>query len=436
MLDIFSKSIQNKLDSIGRKTSLTEEDLKQELKEIRRILVEADVNYFVAKKFCKELLEESINSKILVGLNPGEQVVKLVKDKMINLLDGDNQLHINKNDSILMVGLQGNGKTTTTGKLALYLRKNYNYNVLMVGVDVYRPAAIDQLIQIGKELNIGVYYERDNKNVIEIATNAQRYAKENNYDFIIYDTAGRTHVDEKMMEEIQQLQNIIKPQETLLVLDGAIGQVAIEVAEEFDKIVNISGLIFTKMDSDTRGGAIFSVKEVINKDIKFLGTSEKMTGLESFNPERIVNRILGNGDIVGLIEKAEEYAQENDIEQDAQRLLDGKFDFNDYLKQIEMMNKMGGFTNLLGMIPGFNKIDTSKIDEKEFVKIKAMIQSMTPQERKKPMIINGSRRKRIASGSGCSVQDVNKLLKNYEQTKMMMKRMKNMDMSKMMNLFK
>lgn len=436
MLDIFANKIQSKLDNIGRKTTLTEEDLRTELREVRRILVEADVNYQVAKEFCKEVQKEAIDSNILIGLNPGEQVVKLVKDKMVEFLQGDNQFNVKKNDIILMVGLQGSGKTTTTGKLAHLLSKKQGFNPLLVACDVYRPAAIDQLHQVGGQLGISVYSEKDNNDVISISKHALDYAKEHNHDLVIIDTAGRTHVDEMMMEEIKNLEEAINPQHTLLVIDGTIGQIAVDIANDFNNYVNVNGLIFTKMDSDTRGGAILSVKKATNIDIKYLGVSEKMNGLEVFDAKRVVGRILGEGDMIGLIEKAEEYAEEHDLEADAQRMLEGKFDMNDYLKQIKSMKKMGGFKNLLKMIPGMNKLDTSMIDEREFVRIQAIIESMTPKERAKPAIINGSRRKRIAKGSGTTVQDVNKLLKNYENTKTMMKRLRNMDMSQMANLFK
>lgn len=435
MLDILANKIQSKLDNLGRKTKLTEEELKSELREIRRILVEADVNYQVAKEFCKEIQTECVDSQILVGLNPGEQVVKLVRDKMIEFLSGDNDLHLKPNDTIMMIGLQGSGKTTTTGKLAHLFAKKQNYKPLLVACDVYRPAAIDQLHQVGGQLNIDVYSEKDNKDVISIATHAKEYAKEHGNNLILLDTAGRTHVDTQMMEEIKNLYQTINPQHVLLVVDGTIGQIAVDIANDFNSYVPVTGLIFTKMDSDTRGGAILSVKKATNIDIKYLGVSEKMNGIEAFDANRVVGRILGEGDVIGLIEKAEEYAQEHDLEADAERILEGKFDLNDYVKQIKMMKKMGGFKNLLKMIPGFNKIDTSMIDENEFNKIQAIIESMTPKERAKPMIINGSRRKRIAKGSGCSVQDVNKLLKNYEMMKKMMKQMKNFDMSKFEKIF-
>ncbi len=437
MLDIFANQIQNKLDDIGRKKNLTSDELKTSLREIRLILLEADVNYKVAKDFCKSVEKRAETEEVLKGLNAGEQVTKIVKDEMIELLKGDNQLDLSKNNIIMMVGLQGSGKTTSTGKIANYLRKKkIKKNPLLVACDVYRPAAIDQLKTLGKQLGITVYSE-DSKDVLAIADNAVKYAKENNHDLIIFDTAGRMHVDTAMMEEINQLQNKYMPSETLLVIDGSIGQLAVDIAAEFRNYVNVTGLVFTKMDSDTRGGAVFSVKKVTNIDIKFLGVSEKMDGLEEFNPERVVGRILGQGDMLGLIEKAEIFAEENDTEAMANKMLEGKFDLNDFLKQMKMLKKMGGMGSLLSMIPGVKKrVDLSMIDEQELVRFQAIIESMTPQERTKPNILNASRRRRIAEGSGTRVQDVNKLIKGYDQSKKMMKQMKNMDMSKMNNLFK
>ncbi len=437
MLDIFANQIQNKLDDIGRKKNLTSDELKTSLREIRLILLEADVNYKVAKDFCKSVEKRAETEEVLKGLNAGEQVTKIVKDEMVELLKGDNQLDLSKNNIIMMVGLQGSGKTTSTGKIANYLRKKkIKKNPLLVACDVYRPAAIDQLKTLGKQLGITVYSE-DSKDVLAIADNAVKYAKENNHDLIIFDTAGRMHVDTAMMEEINQLQNKYMPSETLLVIDGSIGQLAVDIAAEFRNYVNVTGLVFTKMDSDTRGGAVFSVKKVTDIDIKFLGVSEKMDGLEEFNPERVVGRILGQGDMLGLIEKAEIFAEENDTEAMANKMLEGKFDLNDFLKQMKMLKKMGGMGSLLSMIPGVKKrVDLSMIDEQELVRFQAIIESMTPQERTKPNILNASRRRRIAEGSGTRVQDVNKLIKGYDQSKKMMKQMKNMDMSKMNNLFK
>ena len=429
MLDLFSNQIQTKLEDIGRKKNINEEDLKITLREIRLILIEADVNYKVAKDFCKAIEEKALKSEILKGLDAGEQVIKIVKDEILELLKGDNELKLN-NNIIMMVGLQGSGKTTSTGKIANLLRKNKTKNKpLLVACDVYRPAAIQQLQTLGKQLGIEVYHE-DHKDVEKIATNAIEYANNNGHDLVILDTAGRMHVDTEMMEEIKNIQKKFNPAETLLVIDGSIGQLAVDIANQFREYVNVAGLVFTKMDSDTRGGAIFSVKKSTGIDIKFLGVSEKMDGLELFNPERVVGRILGQGDVLGLIEKAEMFAEDNDLESTAQRMMEGQFDLNDFLKQMKTMKKMGGLTSIMGMIPGMNKIDTSMIDESEMKRAQAIIESMTSEERKKPAILNAKRRIRIAKGSGTTVQQVNKLIKGYENSKKMMKQMKNMDMSK------
>ncbi len=436
MLDVFSDQIQSKISDIGRKTNLTESELKTHLREMRLVLLEADVNYKVAKEFCKTIETRALEEEILKGLNAGEQVVKVVRDEMKNLLEGNNELNLDNGNIIMMVGLQGSGKTTSTGKISNYLRKKkVKNNPLLVALDVYRPAAIDQLKVLGKQLSIEVYSE-DHKDVLKIAENAVKYAKENNHDLIIFDTAGRMHVDTEMMEQIKDLQQIHKPSEVLLVVDGSIGQAAVDIAQEFRNYVDISGLVFTKMDSDTRGGAVFSVKKVTGIDIKFLGTSEKMDGLEEFNPERVIGRILGQGDVLGLIEKAEQYAEEMDAEATMQKMMDGKFDLNDFLAQMKMMKKMGGLTSLLGLLPGMKKMDMGSFDEKELVRVQAIIESMTDEERKNPAILNGKRRIRIANGSGTSVQQVNKMIKGYEQSKKMMKSMKNIDMNQLGNMFK
>lgn len=437
MLEIFSKQISEKLDGIGRKKTLTQDDLKKSLREIQMLLLEADVNLKVAKEFILNINEKAISQNILIGLNPGEQVVKIVKDEMIDLLSGDNQLKItNSLDIIMMVGLQGSGKTTSSAKVASFLRKKKRKNkILLVAADVYRPAAIDQLKTLGKQLSIDVF-SLDTKDVAKIAKEAHEYARSEGYDLVIFDTAGRMHVDNEMMDEIKALHDTHKPCETLLVVDGSIGQAAVDIASTFNEYVNITGLIFTKMDSDTRGGAIFSVKKTIGSDIKFLGISEKLDGLEEFEPTRVVGRILGDGDVFGLIEKAEEFAEDNDTEKMAKKMLDGKFDFNDFLAQLKMMKKMGGLSSILSMLPGKMKLDKSQIDEKQFVKVQAIIESMTAAERKNANILNAKRKIRIANGSGTTVQDVNRLIKQYEQSKKMMKQMKNMDMSKMANMFK
>lgn len=436
MFDILGNKIQDKIDDLGRKTTLSQDNIKSTIKEIRLILLESDVNYTVAKEFAKAVEKEALDQEILKGLNPSDQIFKIVKDKLIELLDGDNSLSFSKNNIVMMVGLQGAGKTTTTGKLANYLRKKkIKNNPLLVACDIYRPAAIEQLHTLGKQLNVDVFSE-EKKTVLEIAKDAIQYAKTNNNDLIIFDTAGRTHVDETLMEEIQDLQTTFQPTETLLVVDSTVGQIAVEVAQNFQKYVNVTGLIFTKIDGDTRGGGIFSVKKTTDVDIKFLGTSEKLDGIEVFNPERIVSRILGEGDVLGLIEKAEEYADEKEANDMAAKMMDGKFDLNDFLKQMKTMKKMGGISSILGMIPGMKKIDTSQINDQEMVKIQSIIESMTEKERKNPLILNASRRKRIAVGSGREVKDINQLIKRFDQSKKMMRQMKNMDPNKIMDMLK
>lgn len=437
MLDILGNKIQDKIDDLGRKSKIEEQDVKAAIKDIRMILLESDVNYKVAKDFCKKIEEKSINESVLKGLSPSQQIMKIVKDEMLLLLEGNNELDFSKNNIMLMVGLQGAGKTTTTGKIANFLRKKkIKNNPLLIACDVYRPAAIEQLHTIGKQLSIDVYSEKDNKNVLEIARNGIEFAKENNNDLIILDTAGRLHVDEELMKEVKELQDNFKPSETLLVIDSTVGQIATDVANSFKEYVDITGLVFTKMDGDTRGGGLLSVKSVTGADIKLLGISEKMDGIELFNPQRVVSRILGEGDVLGLIEKAEEFADEKEANDMANKMLNGKFDLNDFLKQMKTIQKMGGITSLLSMIPGMNKMNLNSVDESELKKVQSIIESMTDEERKQPLILNASRRKRIATGCGREVRDVNSLIKRFEQSKKMMKQMKNMDMNKMMNMFK
>lgn len=432
MLEILGNKIQDKIDNLGRKTKLEQEDIKVALKDIRMILLESDVNYKVAKEFCKNIEDKALNQEILKGLNPSEQMMKLVKDEILELLEGENELKLS-NNIILMVGLQGAGKTTTTGKIASFLRKKKTKNnPLLVACDVYRPAAIDQLHTIGKQLNISVYSERDNTDVNLIVKNALAYAKENNHDLVILDTAGRLHVDEKLMNEVKELQDNYNPAETLLVLDSTVGQIATDVANSFKEYVNITGLVFTKMDGDTRGGGLLSVKKVTGADIKFLGISEKMDGIELFDPQRVVSRLLGEGDVLGLIERAEEFTSEEDMNNSMEKFMAGKYDLNDFLKQMKMMKKMGGISSILKMLPGAKKMGIDNmVNDEEMTKIQSIIESMTEKERLNPAMLNASRRKRIALGCGREVRDVNSLMKRFEQTKKMAKQMQGMDMNKM-----
>ncbi len=435
MLDLFGNKIKDSIDDLGRKTKIEESDLKEVIKSIKMTLLEADVNYKVVKDFIKDIEDKALNQDILKGLNPREQILKIVREEMIGLLDGENELKLGSTNIILMVGLQGAGKTTTTGKIAALLRKKKVINKpLLIAGDVYRPAAIDQLHVIGKQLGIDVYSSKVEKNVNKIVADGINYAKENNFDLILIDTAGRTHVDEVLMEEIKDLQDTYNPDETLLVIDSTVGQIATDVADSFKKYVNITGLIFTKMDGDAKGGGLFSVKKVTGADIKFIGTGEKMSDISMFNPKRVIGSILGEGDLFGLIEKAEEFTNEEEASKLTNKILEGKFDLDDFLGQMKMLQKMGGLTSVMSMIPGMNKIDTSQIDEGEFKKIEAIIESMTLEERRNPLILNASRRKRISAGCGRQVSDVNQLIKKFEQSKKVMKQMRNMqdmDISKL-----
>ncbi len=435
MLDLFGNKIKDSIDDLGRKTKIEESDLKEVIKSIKMTLLEADVNYKVVKDFTKEIEEKALNQDILKGLNPREQILKIVREEMVGLLKGENELKLGGTNIILMVGLQGAGKTTTTGKIASLLRKKKVTNKpLLIAGDVYRPAAIDQLHVIGKQLGIDVYSNQDEKNVNKIVSEGIDYAKENGFDLILIDTAGRTHVDEVLMEEIKDLQDTYNPDETLLVIDSTVGQIATDVADSFKNYVNITGLVFTKMDGDAKGGGLFSVKRVTGADIKFIGTGEKMSDISMFDPQRVVGSILGEGDLFGLIEKAEEFTNEEEASKLTNKILEGKFDLDDFLGQMKMLKKMGGLTSVMSMIPGMNKIDTSQIDEGEFKKIEAIIESMTIEERINPLILNASRRKRISAGCGRQVSDVNQLIKKFEQSKKVMKQMRNMqdmDISKL-----
>lgn len=433
MLDIVGDKIRNTVDDLGRKTKIEEADIKKAIKDIKMTLLEADVNYQVVKEFCKDIEQKALDEKILKGLNPSDQILKIVKDELLTLLEGENKLTLDKNNIVMMVGLQGAGKTTTTGKISALLRKKkIKQKPLLIACDIYRPAAIEQLHVIGRELNIDVYSEKDETNVNNIVRNGLDYAKDNDCDLVLLDTAGRLHIDEKLMEEIKSIQEEFMPSETLLVIDSTVGQIATDVANSFKEYVNITGLVFTKMDGDAKGGGILSVKKITGADIKFIGTGEKLSEIDLFNPNRVVSSILGEGDLLGLIEKAEEFGNEEDAKKMANKILEGKFDLNDFLNQMRTLKKMGGISSIMSMLPGMKKFDMSQIDEKEFVKVTAIIESMTPEERENPLILNASRRKRIAAGCGKDVSDVNQLIKRFEQSKKVMKQVKNMDMSKMM----
>ena len=426
MFENLGDRLQNALNKIKGYGKITEDNIGEVTREIRLALLEADVNYKVVKEFINNVKEKALGEEVKKSLKPGEVFVKIVKDELVDLLGKEDEpLIIVKPITVLMMcGLQGSGKTTTTGKLALLLRKKYGMKPLMVACDVYRPAAIDQLKQLGKELNIEVYSEGKG-NPVEIAKNAINYAKENGYNYVLIDTAGRLHIDEELMEELQNINEEVKPNEILLVIDSMMGQDAVNVITNFNERLPLTGAVLTKLDGDTKGGAALSIRHLTNIPIKFIGVSEKMDGLEPFYPERMANRILDMGDLMSMIEKAEGVFDENEALETAKKLQKGKFDLEDFLNQLYQIKKLGPLENLIKLIPGAKKmgLNNVNIDPKQMAHIEAIILSMTLEERRNPDILKASRKRRIASGSGRSVEEVNKLLKQFEQMKIMVKRM-------------
>lgn len=428
MFENLGDRLQNALNKIKGYGKITEDNISDVTREIRLALLEADVNYKVVKEFINNVKEKALGEEVKNSLKPGEVFVKIVKDELVDLLGKEDEpLIVVKPLTILMMtGLQGSGKTTTTGKLALLLRKKYGMKPLMVACDVYRPAAIDQLKQIGKELNIEVYTEGKG-NPVEIAKNAVKYAKENGYNYVLIDTAGRLHIDDELMTELQNINEEVNPNEILLVIDSMTGQDAVNVITGFNERLPLTGAVLTKLDGDTKGGAALSIRHLTNIPIKFIGVSEKMDGLEKFYPERMANRILDMGDLMGMIEKAEEVFDEKEAMEAAKKLQKGKFDLEDFLNQLSQIKKLGPLENLIKLIPGAKKmgLNNVNIDPKQMAHIEAIILSMTVEERRHPEILKASRKRRIASGSGRSVEEVNKLLKQFEQMKIMVKQMKN-----------
>lgn len=416
---------------------ITEINVAETLKEVRRALLDADVNFKTAKEFTDRVKEKAIGQNVLTSLSPGQLLIKITHDELAELMGGT-KAEINLSGSpavILMSGLQGSGKTTFSGKLANFLKSKRGRNPLLVACDVYRPAAIDQLHVLGEQLGITVFSDRDEKNPVKIAEKAIQFARSNGYNTVIIDTAGRLAVDEEMMREIETLKKSIKPSETLFVVDAMTGQDAVNTAKTFNERIDFDGVVLTKLDGDTRGGAALSIKSVVNKPIKFVGTGEKMDALDVFHPDRMADRILGMGDVVTLVEKAQEQFNEEQARKLQKKIAKNQFDFNDFYEQLQQIKKMGNVKDLIGMIPGVGKaIKDVDVDEKQFTKIEAVIQSMTPKERTNPDILNASRRKRIAEGSGTSIQEVNKLIKQFEDTRKMMRMMG--DKNKMMNLMR
>jgi len=423
MLENLGNRFQDIFKKIRGHGKLSETNIKDALREVKMSLLEADVNYKVVKDFTNKISEKAIGTEVIRGVNPAQQFIKLVNDELVELLGGTSSKLTKglRNPTIIMLaGLQGAGKTTFAAKLAKFLKKQ-NEKLLLVGVDVYRPAAIKQLQVLGQQIGVDVYSEENSKDVVGIATRAIEKAKEINATYMIVDTAGRLHVDETLMEELKDLKKAIKPQEILLVVDAMIGQDAVNLAESFNNALSVDGVILTKLDGDTRGGAALSIKAVVGKPIKFIGVGEKLNDIEIFHPDRLVSRILGMGDVVSLVEKAQEVIDENEAKSLEEKIKSQKFDLNDFLKQLQTIKKLGSLGGILKLIPGMPKIDDLAPAEKEMKKVEAIIQSMTKEERKKPDILKANRKIRIAKGSGTDVSDVNKLLKQFEQMKSMMK---------------
>ena len=427
MFESLGDRLQNVVSKIKGYGKITEDNISEITREIRLALLEADVNYQVVKEFISTVKEKALGEEVAKSLKPGEQFVKIVKDELVELLGGEKKdLNTKGNPATLMlVGLQGSGKTTTISKLANYLRKKYKKKPLLVACDIYRPAAIDQLKQLGKELNIPVYDEGTN-NPVNTVKNAINYAKENNLDYVLVDTAGRLHIDTELMEELQNINNNVPMDEILLVVDSMTGQDVINVINGFNEALPLTGAILTKLDGDTRGGAALSIRHLTNIPIKFIGVSEKMDGLEEFYPERMATRILGMGDIMTMLEKAESVIDEETAMKTAKKMEKGTFDLEDFLEQLHQIKKLGPLENIIKMLPGAKKmgLNNVNINPKDLAHIEAIIQSMTPKERKNPDILKASRKIRIAKGSGRSVEEVNRLLKQFEEMKKMMKMMK------------
>ena len=431
-----SSKLQEFTKKLRGKTRITESDLNEMLREVKLALLEADVNYKIVKEFVSSIHDKALGQDVLKSLTPGQQVIKIVKDELVELLGGvESKINFSSNPPtvIMLVGLQGSGKTTTAGKLANLLRKQ-GKKPLLVACDVYRPAAIKQLQVVGGQLNIPVFANETSKDVVHIAKQAMNVAMSKLNDVIILDTAGRLHIDEELMNELKNLKSSVRPHEILLVVDSMTGQDAVNVAESFNEALGIDGVVLTKLDGDTRGGAALSVKKVTGRPIKFAATGEKLSDIEVFHPDRMASRILGMGDVLSIIEKAEESFDEEEALKMEKQLKKGNFDLNDYLAQLRQIKKMGSFSGLLKMIPGLNALKDVDIDDHEFVKIEAIITSMTEEERRNPKILNGSRRIRIAKGSGTSVPQINKFMQSFELTQKMMRKMKDeKSMKKMMS---
>ena len=434
MFESLNERLERSFKILKGEGRITEINVAETLKDVRRALLDADVNFKVAKTFTDTVKQKAMGMNVLTAVKPGQLMVKIVHDELAELMGGEaSEVHLNGRPAvILMSGLQGSGKTTFSGKLANLLKSKQHKNPLLVACDVYRPAAIDQLKVVGEQVGVPVYSEPDNKNVIEIAGNAIKEAKAKGNDVVISDTAGRLAVDEEMMNEIANLKSAVHPDETLFVVDSMTGQDAVNTAKEFNDRLDFDGVVLTKLDGDTRGGAALSIRTVVAKPIKFVGTGEKMEALDVFHPARMADRILGMGDIVSLVERAQEQFDEEEAKKLQKKIQKNLFDFNDFLKQIEQIKKMGNLKDLASMIPGVGKaIKDVDIDDNAFKGIEAIIKSMTPKERQHPEVLNTSRRQRIAKGSGTNIQEVNRLLKQFDQTRKVMKMVTGSQMGKM-----
>jgi signal recognition particle subunit SRP54 len=437
MFDNLSDKLDNALHLLKGHGQITEVNVAETLKEVRRALVDADVNYKIAKSFTDTVKEKAIGQNVLKTLKPGELLVKIVKDELTELMGGEAEgVDLSGNPSvILMSGLQGSGKTTFSGKLANFLKKKKSKNPLLVAGDVYRPAAIDQLHVVGEQIGVEVFSDKEEKDPVKISEQAIAHAKANGFDLVIIDTAGRLAIDEVLMKEISSIHKAVKPNETLFVVDAMTGQDAVNTAKAFNDILDFDGVVLTKLDGDTRGGAAISIRSVVDKPLKFIGTGEKMEAIDMFYPSRMADRILGMGDVVSLVERAQEQYDEEEARKMQKKIAKDKFGFDDFLKQIQQVKKMGNMKDLMGMIPGAGKMMKNvDIDDDAFKGIEAIIKSMTPYERENPKIFNASRKRRIAKGSGTSVQEVNQLLKQFSQMGKMMKMMQGGGGKKLMQM--
>jgi len=423
MFENLSEKLDSAFKGLSGSGKLTEINIAQSIKEIRRALVGADVNYKIAKEFTDKIKDQALGTRnVLKAVKPGELMVKIVLDEMIDLMGGQS-VGINAKGSpgvILIAGLQGSGKTTFTGKLSKFLKEKKNMKVLVTACDVYRPAAINQLSVLAEQVGVDIYKEPENKNPVEIAGNAVVYAKQNSYNVVIVDTAGRLAVDEEMMNEISNIKNAVTPTETLFVVDSMTGQDAVNTAAAFNEVIDYDGVVLTKLDGDTRGGAALSVKYTVGKPIKFVSTGEKMDALDVFYPERMAQRILGMGDIVSFVEKAQDQFDEKEAKRLEKKIKKNKFDFNDFQGQLNQIRKMGDLKSLIGMIPGMSKLKNLDIDDGAFAKVESIIQSMTPDERGNPELLNMSRKKRIAKGCGRNIHEINMFIKQFDQMRKMM----------------